>query len=304
MYDNAIKRYSDIGKGMLPQPDVEYINTTLSHNGKKSLDPFKMNRLNKAIQRLESYSVVQGIAARADYYIFINNPNEALEITRKAINYYGYDMNIVRSMSRAAVNTGRWNLLKPVLEEVLTVDNLELEEGFIDTYIKYSYLYLDNSGDFKKILIRHNVKEYNELFDTINERKSQLIEKDCDLEVYREVLSRTFQAIHQKYSLAFSTEFRIDNLQLIVSDSYWSLEDALELTEDINNRILENPDLDFQIEADELEVFCINFPITNVPQDFVYYDDDDDSELIDLVKARKKDNAKPELEGEVLYVEA
>ena len=89
MYDNAIKRYLNIGKGMLPQPDVEYINTTLSHNGKKSLDPFKMNRLDKAIQRLESYSVVQGIAARADYYIFINNPNEALELTRKAINYYG-----------------------------------------------------------------------------------------------------------------------------------------------------------------------------------------------------------------------
>ncbi|WP_288727917.1 hypothetical protein, partial [uncultured Psychrobacter sp.] len=104
-----------------------------------------------------------------------------------------------------------------------------------------------------------------------------------------------------KYSLPLDIEFRTKSLQLIVSSKYWSLEETIELTKEINNAILEHDDIDFQIAADDIEVFCINIPISNIPEGFVYYEDNDDS-LIELIESRMADNLSPEVDGEELHV--
>lgn len=286
---------------MTPQPDVGYINDILANEGRKNLDPFKMNRLNKAIQLLEREDGVQGIAARADYYTYNNEPKQALEITRKAIEYYGYDLHLIRSLVRAAIEMSHWDFLKTFLEGVLTSKSLNLENEFLDVYIKFSCLYLDSSGKFKDILDAKRVEKREHIYSHIDVSNAQILDQGCTLEVYREVLSKSFRAIYDKYALHLETDFRAHNLQLIISNSHWSLEETVELTEDINNAILENSDIDFQLASDEIEVFCINFPIENVPEDFVYYEDEDD-ELIKLVQSRMENNPSPEEDGEALYV--
>lgn len=286
---------------MNPQLDVGYINDILSNQGRKNLDPFKMNRLDKAVQLLEREDGAQGIAARADYYTYINKPEQSLKITSKALEYYGYDLQLSRSFVRAAVEMSSWDLLKRFLEDILTSKSLNFEAEFLDVYTKFSCLYLDNSGEFKHILDANNVENRDQLYSHISMSTIHLLTQDCSLEVYRKVLSKSFRAIYNKYSLHLSTDFRARNLQLIISNNLWSLEEALELTEDVNNAILEDSDIDFQIASDEIEVFCINFPIENVPEDFVYYEDDDD-ELIKLVQTRMESNLSPEKDGEALYV--
>ena len=286
---------------MTPQPDVGYINEILSSKGRKSLNPFKINRLDKAIHRLESYDSVQGVAARADYYTYINEPERALEITHKAVEYHGYDLKIARSLVRAAIEFSHWDLIKETFEEILISTELSDESSFLDTYIKLSCWNIDNSGRFKGILETNDVGNRDQIYSYIDSLSIQLLSEGCDLEVYRKVLSKSFRAIYNKYNVNFIADFRIQSLQLIISNRYWSLEETLELTEDINNAISQDSDVDFQISADEIEVFCINFPVESLPEDFVYYEDDDD-ELIKLVQTRMENNPSPEKDGEDLYV--
>lgn len=286
---------------MTPQLDVGYINDILSSEGRKNLDPFKMNRLNKAVQLLERQDGAQGIAARADYYTYINKPEQALKITRKAVEYYGYDLQLTRSLVRAAIEFARWDLLKKVFEDILISTQLASETYFLDTYIKFSCFNIDNSGEFEGILDANNVQGRDQIYSYISSLNAQLLSQDCSLEVYRKVLSKSFRAIYNKYNGHFMADFRIQNLQLIIFNKHWSLEETLELTEDVNSAILEDTDIDFQIAADEIEVFCINFPIENLPEDFVYFEDDDD-ELIKLVQTRMENNPSPEKDGEALYV--
>lgn len=286
---------------MTPQLDVGYINDILSNKGRKNLDPFKMNRLNKAIQLLERQDSVQGIAARADYYTYTNEPEKALKTTLKAVEYYGYDLLLTRSLVRAAIEIGHWESLKKIFEDILVLSPLASETYFLDTYMKFSCFNIDNSGKFKNILDANNVEGRNQVYSYISGLHTELLNQDCNLEVYRKVLSKSFRAIYNKYSGSFMADFRIQNLQLIISNEDWSLDETLELTEDVNNAILEDSDLDFQISADEIEVFCINFPTENVPEDFVYYEEDDD-ELSKLVQSRMEKNPSPEEDGEALYV--
>ena len=286
---------------MTPQPDVGYINEILSSKGRKSLNPFKINRLDKAIHRLEGYDSFQGVAARADYYTYINEPERALEITHKAVEYHGYDLKIARSLVRAAIEFSHWDLIKETFEEILISTELSDESSFLDTYIRLSCWNIDNSGRFKGILETNDVGNRDQIYSYIDSLSIQLLSEGCDLEVYRKVLSKSFRAIYNKYNVNFIADFRIQSLQLIISNRYWSLEETLELTEDINNAISQDSDVDFQISADEIEVFCINFPVESLPEDFVYYEDDDD-ELIKLVQTRMENNPSPEKDGEDLYV--
>lgn len=286
---------------MTPQLDVGYINDILSSKGRKNLDPFKMNRLNKAVQLLERQDGAQGIAARADYYTYINEPEKALKTTRKAIEYYGYDLQLTRSLVRAAIEISHWDSLKKIFEDILVSTPLASETYFLDVYIKFSCFNIDNSGKFEDILDTNNVEGRAQIYSYISNLHTQLLNQDCNLEVYRKVLSKSFRAIYNKYSGNFMADFKIQNLQLIISNEDWSLEETLELTEDVNNAILQDMDIDFQISADEIEVFCINFPTEKVPEDFVYYEDDDD-DLSKLVQTRMENNPSPEEDGEVLYV--
>lgn len=284
-----------------PQGDVEFINTMFAQEGKKTLDVFKLKRLDKAIKILERNDPLQGAAARADYYIYNNQPELALSTLDKAIKQGGYSQMLGHTQVRAAKSIGSWSLLKPSSERILMRKDFKLSHEDVLRYIEDSTIYLDNSGDFMKILQSYGIKERDSIYFNIQSRIDWYLKQGGNLSVYRKVLEITVKTIKLKYSLPLDIEFRTKSLQLIVSNEYWSLEETIELTKEINEAILEEDDLDFQIAADDIEVFCVNIPICKIPEDFVYYEENDDS-LIELIETRMANNLSPETDGEELHV--
>lgn len=284
-----------------PQSDVGFINTMFAQDGRKTLDVFKLGRLDKAIKALERNDPSQGAAARADYYIYNNQFELAFITLDKAIKQYGYSQMLGQTQVRAAKLIGNWPLIKQYTERLLMRKDFELSLTDLSNYIEDSTMHLDSSGDFIKILQLHDIKEYERICSDIQSRRDWYLKQDGDLSVYRKVLEITIKTIKFKYSLPLEMEFRTDSLQLIVSNGYWSLEETVELTKEINNAILEQDDLDFQIAADDIEVFCINFSLDKLPKDFVYYEDND-NDLIELIETRMANNSSPEKDGEELYV--
>lgn len=283
------------------QSDVGFINNIFVQEGRKTLDVFKLRRLDKAIKALERNDPSQGAAARADYYNYNNQSELAFATLDKAIKQYGYSQILGRVQVRTAKSIGNWLLIKKYTERLLMRKDFELRLPDLSNYIEDSAMHLDNSDDFIKILQLHDVKEYEHICSDIQSRRDWYLKQGGDLSVYRKVLEITIKTIKSKYSLPLEMEFRTQSLQLIVSNSYWSLEETAELTKEINNAILEQEDLDFQIAADDIEVFCINFSIDKLPKDFVYYEDDD-NDLIELIETRMANNSSPEIDGEELHV--
>lgn len=283
------------------QSDVGFINNMFAQEGRKTLDVFKLGRLDKAIKALERNDPSQGAAARADYYTYNNQSELAFITLDKAIEQYGYNQLFGRAQVRAAKLIGNWLLIKQYTERLLMSKEFELDPPELLNYISDSAIHLDSSGDFVKILQLHDIKEYEHICSNIQSQKDRYLKQDGDLSVYRKVLEITIKTIKFKYSLPLDINFRTQSLQLVVSNSYWSLEETAELTKEINNAILEQDDLDFQIAADDIEVFCINFSIDKLPEDFVYYEDND-NDLIELIETRMANNLSPEKDGEELYV--
>lgn len=284
-----------------PQSDVGFINTIFAQDGIKALDVFKLRRLDKAIKALERNDPSQGAAARADYYIYNNQSELAFSTLDKAIKQNGYSQMFGYTQVRAAKSIGNWSLLKLYSERMLMRKDFELSTKDVLRYIEDSTMYLDNSGNFLKILQSFDIKDYDLIYSNIQARIDWYLKQGGDLSVYRKVLEIAIKTIKLKYSLPLDIEFRSHSLQFIVSNEYWSLEETVELTKEINDAILEQDDLDFQIAADDIEVFCINIPISKIPENFVYYEDDD-SDLIELVETRMANNPSPEIDGEELHV--
>ncbi len=284
-----------------PQSDVEFINTMFAQEGKKTFDVFKLKRLDRAVKALERNDPSQGAAARADYYIYTNQLELAFITLDKAIKQNGYNQMFGHTQVRVAKSIGNWPLLKQYSEKLLLRKDFKLSHEDVLRYIEDSTMYLDNSGDFIKVLRLYDIKERDSIYSSIQSRIDWYLRQDGDLSVYRKVLEIAIKTIKFKYSLPLDIEFRTKSLQLIVSSKYWSLEETIELTKEINNAILEHDDIDFQIAADDIEVFCINIPISNIPEGFVYYEDNDDS-LIELIESRMADNLSPEVDGEELHV--
>ncbi len=283
------------------QSDVGFINNIFAQEGRKTLDVFKLGRLDKAIKALERNDPSQGAAARADYYTYNNQSELAFATLDKAIKQYGYSQMLGRVQVRTAKSIGNWLLIKKYTERLLMTKDFELRLPDLSNYIEDSAMHLDNSNDFIKILQLHDVKEYERIYSDIESKRDWYLKQGGDLSVYRKVLEITIKTIKSKYSLPLEMEFRTQSLQLIVSNSYWSLEETAELTKEINNAILEQEDLDFQLAADDIEVFCINFSIDKLPKDFVYYEDND-NDLIEIIETRMANNSSPEKDGEELYV--
>lgn len=284
-----------------PQGDVEFINTMFAQEGRKTSDVFKLKRLDKAIKVLERNDPSQGAAARADYYTYNNQFELALSTLDNAIKQSGYSEMLGYTQVRTAKSIGNWDLLKQYTERLLMRKDFKLSHADILRYIEDSTMYFDNSGDFMKILQLYDIKEYESIYSNIESRIDWYLKQDGDLSVYRKILEITSKTIRLKYLLPLDMEFRTYSLQLIVSNNYWSLEETVELTKEINDAILKQDDLDFQIAADDIEVFCINFSIDKLPKDFVYYEEND-NDLIELIENRMANNSSPEIDGEELHV--
>lgn len=284
-----------------PQSDVEFINAMFAQEGRKTLDVFKLKRLDRAIKVLERNDPSQGAAARADYYIYTNQPELAFITLDKAIKQNGYNQMFGQTQVRAAKSIGRWPLLKQYSEKLLLRKEFKISKEDVLRYIEDSTMYLDNSGDFIKVLDFYDIKERDFIYSNIQSRIDWYLKQNGDLSVYQKVLELVVKTIKLKYSLPLDIEFRTKSLQLIISNKHWTLEETIELNKEINNAILDHDDIDFQIAADDIEVFCINIPISNIPEDFVYYEENDD-DLIELVEARMASNLTPEVNGEELHV--
>ena len=88
-----------------PQIDVDFINEMLFSHGKKVLDPFRLNRLDKAIKAMEKVDPIQAAAARSDYLTHINDNYLALEYLKRAISKYGYQIPFAICQIRIAYMT-------------------------------------------------------------------------------------------------------------------------------------------------------------------------------------------------------
>lgn len=284
-----------------PQSDVEFINTMFAQEGKKTFDVFKLKRLDRAVKALERNDPSQGAAARADYYIYTNQLELAFITLDKAIKQNGYNQMFGQTQVRAAKSIGRWPLLKQYSEKLLLRKEFKISKEDVLRYIEDSTMYLDNSGDFIKVLDFYDIKERDFIYSNIQSRIDWYLKQNGDLSVYQKVLELVVKTIKLKYSLPLDIEFRTKSLQLIISNKHWTPEETIELNKEINNAILDHDDIDFQIAADDIEVFCINIPISNIPEDFVYYEENDD-DLIELVEARMASNLTPEVNGEELHV--
>ena len=284
-----------------PQSDVEFINTMFAQEGKKTFDVFKLKRLDRSVKALERNDPSQGAAARADYYIYTNQLELAFITLDKAIKQNGYNQMFGQTQVRAAKSIGRWPLLKQYSEKLLLRKEFKISKEDVLRYIEDSTMYLDNSGDFIKVLDFYDIKERDFIYSNIQSRIDWYLKQNGDLSVYQKVLELVVKTIKLKYSLPLDIEFRTKSLQLIISNKHWTLEETIELNKEINNAILDHDDIDFQIAADDIEVFCINIPISNIPEDFVYYEENDD-DLIELVEARMASNLTPEVNGEELHV--
>lgn len=285
-----------------PQGDVEFINTMFAQEGRKTSDIFKLRRLDNAIKALEHSDPIQGASARAYYYCHKNQYALAISFLDKAIKENGYNQILASTKAIIIRTNGDWGLLKAESEKLLLMKEFKVEQERIIRYIRDSELYIDNTGKFMEVLSKYNIEERHQISSQIELKAKQVISQGIDLSTYRKVLAISINEINKEYDLSLGIEFNTANLQIVFSSELWTLEETVDLTKKINRAILNEDDLDFQIAADEIEVFCVNIPTNKLPEDFVYYEEDDDESLIKLIETRMADNLSPEVDGEELHV--
>lgn len=282
-----------------PQVDIDFINEMLFDGHRKFSSPFKLNRLRNAIAALKKDDYLQGIALEASYCVYINQPKKGYELIKDAIQKHGKHFILANALFVSANQLGDWSLIKDALENILTLEvNDTFKDEFLDIYTHQSILNLDDSGQFYNILEQFYPNEAKQkIREDFESKANMLVEHDVSIITFRKILKVAVAHIYATYSLSFRVVLKNEeNLQLVFSSDYWSTENAIEMTKFINDAILAVDDDDFQLEADEVEVFCINFSIDKLPEDFSIYNDTDD-DLTDLIKSRMKDTPKPTLEA-------
>lgn len=287
-----------------PQVRIGIINDVFSHEGKKIDDLFELKKLRDAISALERNDPIQGAAARADYLSYTNQPDQALITISRATKKYGNNAFFVLSKTNASEYMGEWNFIKKTYEEVLMSEKTNRTNENLQRYIELCDLYIDNTGNFTNIMQSYEVKDYKKFSSNIDLMEQKLLGQDITLATYRKTVKIALTTVFEKYSMPLSLTFSAINLQFIISSVLWSDENTLDMTNAINDAIMEDDDLDFQVEADDIEVFCINFPVEQVPDDFSYYGEDSefDSEFENLIQSRMDVNTSPEIDGEILHV--
>lgn len=281
-----------------PQIDIDIINEMLVNEQRKVSSPFKLKRLRNAIAAFKKDDYIQGIALEASYYVYINQPKKGYELVKNALEKHGNHFILANSLFSSANELGDWQLVKQALENLLILDINDIKKNdFLDIYNHQSIMNLDDSGKFYSILKDfYSIEEQQKIKDNFAMTANMLVEHDVSITTFRKILNVAIAQIYANYSLNFNVLLNAqENLQLVFSSDYWSTEDTIQLTKLINDAILAIDDDDFQVEADEVEVFCINFSFDKLPEDFSIYSDADD-DLALLVKGRMKNTKKPHLE--------
>lgn len=268
-----------------PKIDIEFINQILNSYGKKTTNPFHLNRLDIAISQLEKHDLIEGISARADYLQYINEYDEALNLIDSTIEKFGNKEFLLMIKIKILSHLVNWDLLKKTWQDFFSLFEPNTQTYAHKIYLTHSQVFLDNDfvSNFylpleEEILYKEKIKNH----------LNQLNDLDISLDTYRTVIGLTYKVLSESYSLLdfdYALNFNADSVQFIVENFSWQTDDIKQLYQEVNEAILAIDDVDFQTEADNIEVIFINFPIENLPSDF-RLDDDDDSDLIETVTQR------------------
>lgn len=275
-------------------PDTDFLHEIMDSQGKKQLSPFIINRLNLAVKALSRTDAALGASAEADVLTYANNYQEALRLLTKYIVKYGYTPEFLDSQLRAASYAGDWHISENIWENYLAkykFDNLPNK-------LKIRYL------EFLSLYAIPN--NFDELTQT-SKRLEQLNDLGISLETYRKFMDTVLAEYGRSFNggIQFCFNFREDDLLLILFNKYWSDDETLEITQNINDAILKVNDVKFQLEVDLIQLIAINFNPEKFPRDFDIYDyESEDEELFKMISARKSQYSSDfeTIEMEALYV--
>lgn len=286
------------------QPDIEFINLILSSEGKKITDRFKLNRLKQAVQAYVNLNVTDSVVALVDYHCYVNEPDMAWHIIQEALKNSGYSEQLVIPLLRTSHMLGSWEKIKYAWN--LYFENHKLEDMSLpirSTFIGDCNLYIDTS-----IVPMHLKTLARELLginsDKISLYLEQLNECDISLRTYQKVIEKALNIIHSYYVVHawdHKTKFTIDGIVIYVSNQHLTDKDAIMMAQELDDRILQDEDIDFQLEADNIQVIFTNKNLDDIPQDFNPFaeDENEDKALIELVKNRMATDSKDAIEIEL-----
>lgn len=281
--------------------DVDIINQLIVDGIRKDANVFQLNRLKNAVFALQKQDPIIGAEYLAAYYSFINDLDAAISTLDCAISKFGPHNNLIKAKLNIVIDTADWILIKSFMKSILLNKNYEVNDEdkvfLIERYIYYANLYLDNSTNFDKFIASYSSLNLSEFHEVIRKRADILLKENLSIDNLRKLIKITLNTVIAKYNATISLRLGLeDNKKFILSYNEWSIDEAIELTKEINNAILSVDDTEFQLEADEFEVFCINFDIDKLPNDFsLYSDDDEDEELVKLVQSRMESNPQFEV---------
>lgn len=258
-------------------PDVKFLNQILDLQGKKQLDVFTINRLNLAVKALSRIDPSLAASAEADVLTYTNKHTQSLRLLDKNIVKYGYTSNFLDSQLRAADGLGDWRVVESIWNKYLAKYELaNLTKNLKARYINFLGLYAISN-------------QFDALTQT-SVRLKRLNVLGISLETYRKVLD-IISAVHSKEfngDIEYHFSFREDDILLLLCNEKWTDEETLEITQIINDALLEVNDVNFQLEADLIQILAINCNPDRIPNDFDIYDDEsEDEELFKLVSSRK-----------------
>lgn len=258
-------------------PDTKFLNQILDSQGKKQLDIFTINRLNLAVKALSHIDPILAAAAEADVLTYTNNYTQSLKLLAKNIVKYGYTSNFLDSQLRAASHSCDWHITESIWNSYLTKYKISsLSDDLKARYIQFLGLYVISN-------------QFDELTQT-SERLERLNNLGISLENYRKLIDIILAKYSKEFhgAIQFCFTFREEDILVLLYNKYWTDEETLEITQIINDAILEVDDVNFQLEADLIQILAINCNPDRIPKDFDIYDDEsEDEELFKLVSSRK-----------------
>ena len=286
-----------------PQVDVNFINEMLVPRGKKDLDPFRLNRLDKSISVFEKHDPIQGAGARIDYFIHINQLDMAAKHLEMAKRKFGFYEFFASSQVRIANRTTGWEGVKEAWNYYF--NNLSFKEinpkeamSFIKDCNWYAGYDLPVFDEIEKV----HFSDVQRLKLEIDGFANKLFEVNVSLSTYRKVASIITKTIYENYRINTKHESHInEDMKIFIVYENWTDEEVLELTAKVNEAILAIDDVNFQVEADNIEVLFLNFEVRKLPSDFSVYEDDD-SDLVNIVSKRMNDDNEELIKIEVADV--
>lgn len=262
---------------MIPQknPDVDFINHVFGTEGRKTIDKFRLNRLDKAITALENNNLIQGKTARATFLSYQNQHEQALALLQglmKSYNSFVFSAfyNIVTVAGDFDKIRDTWQLYQKMTNDF---DNNTLQI-LLDDCVHYL--------DIELLQENNRQQATADLLEFINDRLEKLDDFDISIDNYRKMIALVYQIIQKDFlifSLGYDFHCVEDGIVLIFHYDGWQDDDLAQLFDDVNQAILAVDDVDFQLEMDNVVILFSRDKVEKLPEDFqidsLYFDSDE-----------------------------